>query len=441
MTQNTDQASNPDENASSNPDTQQYVDGGKLAFTAIFFTVLIDIIGFGIIIPVMPAMIADVTGLSHAEAAPYGGILLTVFALIQFVSSPIIGGLSDRFGRRPIILLSLLGYAIDFLIMGLAKIYLVLFIGRVFSGAFAATYATANAYIADSTPPDKRPMRFGMLGAAFGIGFIIGPGIGGIIGDQFGPRAPFFAASALAFINFVYSFFVLPETLAPEKRRKFDIKRANPVGNLLQLRKYPVMLPILIASLLMQLAHFALQSTWSWYGIEKFSWTPAQIGYSLMAVGISAAIVEGGLIRLILPRIGERRAVVMGVSITAVTYLAYAFVSMEWMIYFIIAFGALAGILRPALQGIMTRTIPDDAQGELQGAIASMMSLAMIFGPLIMTSVFSAFTVESAPVYFPGAAFLLGFLLVLISAIPMAMAFKRIAKPREETAPGPPASG
>ncbi len=405
---------------------------GKHAFAAIFITVLIDIIGFGIIIPVIPDMIREVTDLTLAEAAPYGGYLMTIFALIQFISSPILGGLSDRFGRRPVILLSLLGYAVDFLIMGFAKSFAILFIGRIFSGLFAATYSTANAYIADITPAENRAVRFGMLGAAFGIGFVIGPGIGGLLGEHFGPRAPFFAAASLAFLNFLYCFFVLPETLPRNKRREFSLARANPLGNLLYLRQYPVMLPVMLALFLFQLAHFALQGTWAWYGKEKFLWSPAEIGYSLMAVGVSAAIVQGGLIRIILPKLGERRAVIFGGIVTAIAYLAYAFAPVGWMVYPIIAFGALGGLMQPAIQGIMSRTIPENAQGELQGAIASVLSIAMIFGPLIMTRTFSMFTVETAPVYFPGASFLLASVLVTIAAVPMALAFSRITKPREE---------
>ena len=402
---------------------------GTNAFIAIFITVLIDIIGFGIIIPVVPALIRDVSGLSHAQAAPWSGYLLMVYAIMQFVSAPIIGALSDRFGRRPLILFSLLGYAIDFTIMGFATSLTVLFIGRMFSGTFAATYATANAYIADITPPDKRAARFGMLGAAFGIGFIVGPGIGGLLGEYFGPRAPFFAAGILAFLNFIYCFFVLPETLERSKRRAFEWKRANPLGNLVQLRQYPVMLPVMFAMFLIQLAHFALQSTWAWYMIEKFSWSEAQIGYSLMAVGLSAAIVQGGLIRVIIPKIGERKAVIIGGIVMFLAFLAYAFVTKGWMVYLVIAFGAFGALMQPAIQGIMSRTIPEDAQGELQGAVSSMMSIAMIIGPILMTQAFSRFTVEDAPIYFPGASFILGALLTLLAAIPLRMAFTRIARP------------
>ena len=401
---------------------------GQLAFSTIFVTVLIDIIGFGIIIPVMPDLLTQVTQLSPAKAVTYSGYLMMIFALTQFISTPILGALSDHFGRRPVILLSLLGYVVDFMIMGLAKSFTILFFGRIFSGIFAATHSTANAYIADITPSEERAVRFGMLGAAFGVGFIIGPAIGGILGAYYGPRAPFFAAAGLAAINLVYCFFVLPETLTKENRRPFDWKRANPLGNLIQLQRYPVMLPILIAMFLFNVAHFALQATWSWYGKVKFDWGPDFIGYSLMAVGISAAIVQGGLIKTLLARLGERKCVILGGLATAFAYIAYAYVPYGWMVYPVILVGAFGGILQPALQGIMSRTIPADSQGELQGAIASLMSVAMIFGPIIMTRTFSIFTVETAPIYFPGAPFLLAGLLVIISAIPLRLAFKNLAK-------------
>lgn len=406
---------------------------GKHAFAAVFVTVLIDIIGFGIIIPVGPDLIIEISGETTSKAVLYSGALMVVFALVQFVSTPILGGLSDRFGRRPVILFSLLGYAVDFAIMGFAKTMPLLFLGRFFSGIFAATYATANAYIADITPQEQRAVRFGMLGAAFGIGFIIGPVIGGFLGERFGTRAPFFAASLLAFINFVYCYFALPETLKRENRRPFDIKRANPLGSLIQLGKYPVILPVLVAMFLFQLAHFALQATWAWYGKIKFEWGPDEIGLSLAAVGLSAAIVQGGLIRILMPILGEKRAVLLGGGSMIIAFIGYAFASEAWMVYPLIAIGAIGGLLTPSVQGIMTRTIPENAQGELQGAIASIMSLTMIIGPFVMSGTFSYFTSDAAPIFFPGASFLLAGILVTLAGIPMLLAFSRIARPREDS--------
>jgi len=255
---------------------------------------------------------------------------------------------------------------------------------------------------------------------------VVGPALGGMLGDQFGSRAPFFAAASLAALNFVYCWFALPETLSQDKQRKFDWKRANPVGNLIQLRKFPVILPILLAMFLFQIAHFALQATWSWYGKIKFGWSPGEIGFSLMIVGITAAIVQGAFIKPFLSRFGERKAVIIGTSATAFAYLSYAFAPYGWVIYPIIAIGALGGLMQPALQGIMSRTIPADGQGELQGAIASLMSTAMIFAPLIMTKTFSIFTKDGAPIYFPGASFLLAGILVITTAYPLKLAFSRI---------------
>lgn len=398
---------------------------GRHAFIAIFFVVLIDIIGFGIIIPVLPKMIQSVTGLSLAQAAPYGSYLLVVFALVQFFSSPIIGGLSDRFGRRPVLLFSLVGYAVDFAIMGLAKTFSILFVGRIFSAIFAATYSTSNAYIADITPQERRAERFAMLGAAFGLGFIIGPGIGGTISDNFGYRAPFFVASGLAALNFVYCWFVLPETLTPEKRRAFDWRRANPLGNLLQIRQYPVMIPLFIAIFLVQIAYFSVQSTWAWYTPLKLSWSDSEVGYSLMAVGLGAAIVQGVLIRFIIPAIGERAALIAGGVLSICEYIGFAFATSTLMIYVFIAIGAFTALMQPAANAIMSRTIPENAQGELQGALSSILSISMIIGPYIMLSIFSVFSSDQAPIYFPGAPFLLGAILTVLAGIPMLIAFSK----------------
>ena len=401
----------------------------RAAFVVIFMVVLIDLIGFGIIVPVLPDLISEITGLSISQAAPYGGYLLFVFAFVQFFASPILGGLSDRFGRRPIILCSLLGYTVDFAIMGSTSSLLVLFIGRTFSGAFAATYATSNAYLADITPPEKRAQRFGFLGAAFGLGFVIGPALGGIIGEEFGSRAPFFAASILAGLNLIACWFLLPETLSADKRRPFSLRRANPIGNLIQLGKYPAMLPILVTIFLFQISQFSLQTTWSWISIEKFGWSPKDIGYSLMAVGLSAAIVQGVLMRFILPVTGEKLSVCIGGLVGFIALILYAFLPQGWMVYPVIILGAFAAIAQPAMQSIMSRTIPADEQGELQGGIASALSLAAIFGPILMTQVFSAFTKDTAGIYFPGAPFLVGAGTIIICAIPLSIAFQRISGP------------
>ncbi len=417
---------------------------GKYALAFIFITVTLNMIGFGVIMPVMPQLIMDVTGEDLSNAAQWGGYLSLVYALMQFVMMPIIGGLSDRFGRRPVLLLSMAAYAFDFLIMAVAPVIGVIVIARVLAGAFAATFSTANAYVADISPPEKRAANFGLMGAAFGLGFIIGPGIGGLLGDQFGPRAPFYFVAALGGVNFLFGLFVLPETLAPENRRPFEWKRANALGSFRQLARYPIMLPIALVFLLSQLAHWTYPSVWSYYAEEKFAWTPDLIGASLMFVGLSAAIVQGGLTRIIIPRIGERAAAIMAMSITALAYVGFALANAGWMIYAIIAISALGGLAQPALQGIMSRTMPADSQGELQGAIGALSSISMILGPPLMTQIFAAFSspnepfvvggftllAEGAPFYFPGAPFIFSAVLEGCALVLLFIAFRRIVRPR-----------
>lgn len=398
---------------------------GRFAFLFIFITVLLNMIGFGVIMPVMPQLIMDVTGEDLAHAAKWGGILSLVYAVMQFVMMPVVGALSDRYGRRPVLLGSLAAYSADFLMMALSPSMTLLIAARTLAGAFAATFSTANAYIADISPPEKRAANFGMMGAAFGLGFIIGPAIGGLIGEQFGPRAPFFAVAALGATNFVYGYFFLPETLKPEHKRAFQWKRANALGNFAQFRRYPIILPIAFCIFLYQLGHWTFPSVWAYYAEERFQWTPTDIGLSLMAVGVASAIVQGGLTRLVVPKIGERSAALFGLSIGALAYVGYGLATKGWMIYALIPIGALAGFTLPALQSIMSRTMPADAQGELQGAIGAVGGLSMIIGPWLMTQIFSAFITpgepfaiggatllpNGAPFYFPGAPFLLASIL------------------------------
>jgi len=397
---------------------------GRNAILFIFLTVLIEMIGFGIIIPVMPKLLTSITGDSLSDAARDGGYLTVAFAVMQFAFAPIMGGLSDRFGRRPVLLFSLAGYSIDFLIMAVAPSYVWLFLGRMVSGVFAATHSTASAYIADVSPPEKRAGNFGLLGAAFGLGFIIGPAIGGFLGE-IGPRAPFFAASALAAVNTVYGFFVLPETLAPENRRPFDIRRANPLGSLLEIRVRPTVLYLLGALFLMQLAQAVYPATWSYYSIARHGWSEAQIGISLAYVGLMSAFVQGVLAPRVIPAIGEARAAGFSLAVIVLAFLGYGFATEGWMVYVLITFGALAGFGMPAIQGIMSNATPANAQGELQGAASSVMSISLIAGPLAMTQTFAAFTGPEAPVYFPGAAFLLASALAATAVVPISLALQR----------------
>ena len=421
---------------------------GKSAFFFIFVTILLNMIGFGVIMPVMPKLIMQLTGEGVAHAAQWGGYLSVVYAVMQFFCMPVVGGLSDRFGRRPVMLTSLAAYSFDFFVMAIAPTIGVILIARILSGAFAATFSTANAFIADISPPEKRAANFGLVGAAFGVGFMIGPGIGGFLGEHFGPRAPFFFVGAIGAINFLFGLIAMPETLAPENRRPFDWRRANALGNFKQFAQYPIMLPIATVLFFGQLAHWTYPSIWAYYSIEKFNWTQAAIGASLMYMALLSGLVQGGLTRIAIPKLGERRAALFAMSVTACAYLLFALADKGWMIYAILTFSALGGLAQPALQGIMSRTMPSNAQGELQGAIAALNSLTMIFSPLIMTQMFSAFSSpgepftlfgvtilpHGAPFYFPGAPLVLAFCFELFALALLFKAFRKIQRPRENAA-------
>jgi len=379
---------------------------GRHALLFILITIFIDTLGFGIIIPVLPKLIAELGDTTISEAAGYGGALMFVFALMHFLFAPVLGNLADRFGRRPVLLVSLATLSVDYLIMGFATGLGWLFLGRLLSGASAATFATANAYIADITPEPERAARFGLVGAAWGIGFVAGPAIGGLLGE-FGPRVPFFAAAALALVNVVYGLLVLPETLPPGQRRPFRFIRANPVGAFAALRPYPVVIALFGALVLYFMAHDVNPSTWTYYVIHKFSWSEGQVGLALAAVGLSSAIVSGTLVGPLVKRLGAVRAASVGFVLAALAFFGYAFASEGWMLFPCIAVGAFMGLVMPALRGIMSAAVPADQQGELQGAISSLMGLTAIFSPLIMTQVFRIFSADTAPLYFPGASFFL----------------------------------
>ena len=383
----------------------------KKALAFIFVTVLIDVIGFGVVIPVMPELVMEVTGEGLSSAARYGGFLAFVYAFMQFFFAPIVGNLSDRFGRRPVLLVSLATLGIDYVIMGLAPTLGWLVLGRFLAGISGASFATANAYIADVSAPSERAQNFGLVGAAFGLGFVLGPVLGGILGEV-GSRVPFFAAAALAAANTLYGLLVLPESLPKEKRRPFSIKRANPLGTLGQMRRYPIVVTLLGALFLYQMAHDALPSTWTYYTMLKFEWTERDVGYSLGFVGILFAVVQGGLIRKIMPKVGERRAVYLGFLLMAVGFVGYGLSPRGWVLYAFSVPFALGGLANPALRGIMSNEVASDAQGELQGAITSLQSLTAIMAPVIMTQLFAYFTAEHAPLYLPGAPFITASVLV-----------------------------
>lgn len=382
----------------------------------ILVTVLIDVIGIGIIIPIMPSLYQELTGGSISEASQYSAYLVFVYALMQFIFSPIMGGLSDQFGRRPVLLFSLFGFGLDFIFLALAPSIGWLFVGRIISGITGASFSTANAYIADVTEPEKRAQSFGMIGAAFGIGFIIGPSLGGILGE-YGTRIPFWVSAGLSLCNWLYGYFVLPESLMPENRRKFDIKRANPIGSLLNLKKYPYILALVTSLFLVNVARFATEGTWSFYTIEKFQWTKMEVGLSLGFVGLMVAIVQGGLIRVIIPKLGQERSLYLGLIINVMGLVAFSFASTSWMMYAIMVPFALGGLAGPAFQGIISNHVAKNEQGELQGGLTSLMSVATIIGQPLMLGLFRAFTKTGAPIYFPGAPFLLAAVLTLASLL------------------------
>jgi len=384
------------------------------ALRFIFITLLIDVTGLGIIIPVLPKLISELIHGNLSDASQYGGWLTFSYALMQFLFAPVLGNLSDRFGRRPVLLFSLLGFGIDYIFLAFAPTIAWLFVGRVIAGITGASFTTASAYIADISEPEKRAQNFGLIGAAFGLGFIIGPIAGGLLG-QLGSRIPFLTAAALSLLNTLYGFFVLPESLSKENRRKFEWKRANPLGSLLQLKKHPAILGLVGCIILLYIAGQSVQSTWTFYNMEKFKWNEAWVGYSLGFVGITVGIVQGVLIRVIIPKIGNIKSIYLGLTLNCLGLLLFAFATRGWMMFAFIIPYSLGGIAGPALQGIISGNIPPNEQGELQGALTSLMSMTSIVGPPLMTTLFAKFTGPAAPVNFPGAPFLLASLMMMAS--------------------------
>ena len=382
----------------------------------IFITLLIDVIGFGVIIPVMPKLISQLKQVDISTASRYGSFLMFAYAAVQFICAPILGNLSDKYGRRPVLLFSLFGFGIDYLFLALAPTYGWLFIGRIIAGITGASFTTGAAYIADVSTAENRAKNFGMIGAAFGLGFIIGPLIGGLLGSL-GSRVPFYAAATLALLNCTYGYFVLPESLSKENRRPFNWKRANPVGSLLHLKKYPAITGLALSILFIYIAAHAVMSTWSYYGIYRFNWNERMIGLSLGMVGLMVALVQGLLIRFINPKLGNERSIYFGVGLYTIGMLLFALANQGWMMFLFIVPYCLGGVTMPALQAIMAGHVPRNEQGELQGGITSLMSLAAIIGPLLMNNLFFYFTHNNAPVHLPGAPYFLGSVLMFCSAL------------------------
>ena len=389
----------------------------KAAVGFIFLTLLIDVIGLGIIIPVMPQLIKHLLGTDDiSKVSIYSGWLTFLYASMQFLFSPLIGSLSDKYGRRPVLLFSLLGFGLDYLFLAFSPTIWFLFIGRTISGITGASFTTASAYMADISDDSNRAQNFGMIGAAFGVGFIIGPMLGGFLGEL-SARLPFIVAACLALINALYGFFVLPESLSVENRRAFNWKRSNPLGALSHLRKYPAVSGLIFSLVLIYIGSHAVQSNWSFANIEKFHWSPKMIGMSLGAVGLLVGIVQGVLIRFINPKLGNEKSVYIGIALYALGLFLFAFATQSWMMFVFLIPYCFGGISGPALQSLISVHVPKNEQGELQGSLTSIMSVTSIVGPLIMTGLFSYFTNPKHNVYFPGVSFLMGAILMLLSAI------------------------
>jgi len=401
--------------------------GKKAAIGFIFITLLIDITGWGIILPVVPKLIGELIHSDLSEAAKYGGWLGFAYAITQFIFAPIVGNLSDKYGRRPIILISLFGFAIDYILLAIAPSIGWLFFGRIIAGLTGASISTASAYIADISTDKDRTKNFGLIGAAFGLGFIIGPVIGGLLG-HYGARVPFYAAAILCMANFLYGLLILPESLEKDKRRSFNWKRANPIGTFNFLRKQSKISSLVVALILVYVALHAVQSNWHFFTMYKFNWTERTVGLSLGLLGLLIGLVQGVLIRWTTPKLGEQKSVYFGLLFYALGLMLFAFTNKGWMMFVFLIPYSLGGICGPALQSIISKNVPSNEQGELQGALASLVSTTSIIGPPIMTNLFYYFTHDNAPFEFSGAPFFLASILMSISAIIIYFAFQRKSK-------------
>ena len=390
----------------------------RAAVIFIFVTVAIDMLAFGIIIPVLPHLIVELIGGSIAKAAVWSSGFSTLFMLMQFVCSPIQGALSDRFGRRTVILISSFGLGVDFIVMALAPFLWLLFVGRAVSGVCAASFSTANAYIADITPREKRAAAFGMLGGAFAIGFIVGPALGGFLGHLW-IRLPFWVAAALCLVNFCYGFFVLPESLPKERRApRFDWRHANPLGSVLLLKRYPQVLALAAVFFLLALAQFSINSTYVLYTDFRYGWGPQTVGYTLALVGVLTGVVQALLVRRLIPKLGERRMILAGLVFVAIGYVVFGFAPEAWIFLSGIPFLCLGGLAGPPAQSLITHQVDPSEQGRLQGALTSLQSLAGIFGPALFANLFALFISNHAPTpHLPGVAYVLAAVLVLAALI------------------------
>ena len=386
----------------------------KLPIFVIFTTVGLDSMGIGIIIPVMPALFADVTGTEKiSDIAIWGGLLASTFALMQFIFGPILGALSDRYGRKPILLLALFVMAAYYLLMGFAQTLWLLFLGRLIGGITAATHATANAYMADISSPEEKAARFGMLGAGFGLGFVLGPLIGGLLGE-WGPRAPFFAAAMLAAANGVLCYFVLKESLKTKNRREFMWYRANPIGAILDLRKFEGIYSLLLVFLLFTIGTSIYAAIWPFFTVERFNWSPGMIGISLTIYGVCFAIVQGVLVRPAIKIWGEKKTIIIGFCFEFSAMVTFAFLTDGKILIILIPLASLGVLAQPAIQAILSKSVGDDRQGAIQGVASSLNAIAMVITPITMTWILAVFSDKTAKYYFPGMPFLFSALMVLL---------------------------
>ena len=392
----------------------------------IFVTLFIDILGIGIIIPILPELIKEFLGGDVTRAGRYYGVIVAVYAFMQFLFAPVLGALSDRFGRRPVILVSLFGLGVDYLIQGWAPTIWWLFLGRVIAGIMGASITTANAYIADVSTPETRARNYGFVGVAFGLGFVFGPALGGLLGG-IDLRLPFFVSAGLALVNWLYGFFVLPESLAPESRSPVAWRKLNPLSSLRRLGNYPLVGGLAVVYLFASLAQRGLENVWVLYTGYRYGWNEQTNGLTLALVGVMAIVVQGLLIKPTIARYGERRTIVIGLAVSMLAFLAYGLASEGWMVLVIIIVGSLAGLAQPAIQGLIAGTVDPTEQGKIQGALTSLMSLTSILSPLIFTAgLFSFFTSDLAPFLLPGAPFFLASLLSLVSLVMLVRLFRRL---------------
>jgi MFS transporter, DHA1 family, tetracycline resistance protein len=405
----------------------------QAAIPFILVTIFLDVLGIGLIIPVLPQLITELSGGGISAGSRVYGLFVAAYAAMQFLFAPVLGALSDRFGRRPVLLVSLLGAGLDYLVMGLAPTLAWLFAARLVAGLTAANITVANAYIADVTPPQDRAKRYGLVGAAFGLGFIVAPAVGGVLGT-YGLRLPFFVAAAVVLVNWLYGYFILPESLPAERRKPFRIRQANPVGSVRRLGAYRGVPALAVVVVVANMAYLFLQSVWVLYTSLRFGWGPLENGLALTVLGVLTALVQGIGIRPILTKLGERRAVVLGLASSVTSFVLYAIVPEGWMLLGVMVVGSLGGIAGPSLQGLISRSVSDSEQGSVQGALASLASFTAVVSPLLATSLFSYFTSPRAPFELPGAPFLFGAALL---ALAIALARRAAARAAQALPPEP----